>query len=296
MTAPPKRYLSGLLTLLLAAVAFYWVAKAQTGVVYETKSDYNTIVVTEDQNGVRTLLFERNGARQSVVKLGDPDHIELPYVRAMLVSLALVESPQRILVVGLGGGTIPNFLHHHYPETTIDVVDIDPEVVRIAREFFGFRPDARLRVHVADGRQFIEQANPPYDLILLDAYGADSIPHHLATREFLQAVRRALTPHGLAAGNIWSRSSNRLYDSMVNTYRDVFDRLYLLDTRGAGNVIFFALPRPETLDLQDITRRAENLSRQRHFPFPLADELRSGFSSSSLSRTAARILRDGDER
>jgi len=294
-TSSPKRNRPVLLMALLIGLAAFWVTSAQTQIVYETESEYNTIVVTEDQAGLRTLLFERNGARQSVVKLGDPDHIELPYIRAMLVSLALVDSPERILIVGLGGGTIPTFLHHHFPNATIDVVDIDPEVVRVARQFFGFQPDARLRVHVADGRKFIEQTQQPYDLILLDAYGADSIPLHLATREFLQAVRRALTPRGIAAGNIWSRTSNRLYDSMVNTYRDVFDRLYLLDARGAGNVIFFALPRPDTLQLDVLVRRAEAATRQLEFPFPLEDELRYGFSSSAAERTNARILRDADE-
>ena len=281
--------------LLLGGLASYWVATAQSQVVYETESDYNTIVVTEDQAGVRTLLFERHGARQSVVKLGDPDYIELPYVRAMLASLALSDSPQRMLIIGLGGGTIPGFLRRHYPDASIDVVDIDPEVVRVARQFFGFQTDARLRVHVADGRKYIEQVDQPYDLIFLDAYGADSIPFHLATREFLLSVHRALTPRGIAVANIWSRTSNRLYDSMVNTYRDVFERLYILEARGAGNMIFFALPRPETLDLAAVSRRADIVSRQKRLPFDLTEEFQRGFSSSAAARTPARILRDNDE-
>jgi spermidine synthase len=296
MKTPPAKFNpTVILTALLTGLAIYWAISAQTQVVYETESEYNTIVVTEDQAGLRTLLFQRNGARQSVVKLDDPSHIELAYVRAMLVSLALVDSPERILIVGLGGGSLPTFLHHHYPNASIDVVDIDPEVVRVARQFFGFQPDARLRAHVADGRKFIEQTEQPYDLILLDAYGAESIPLHLATREFLQAVRRALTARGIVVGNIWSRSSNRLYDSMVNTYRDVFDRLYLLEARGAGNVIFFGLSRPETLQLDLLMRRAETVTRQLELPFALEDEMRYGFSSSAPHRTNARILRDGEE-
>jgi spermidine synthase len=273
-----------------------WIATAQSQVVYETHSDYNTIVVTQDQDGLRTLLFEHNGARQSVVKLDDPSHIELPYVRATLVGLALVPNPQRILVIGLGGGSIPSFLHHHYPNATINVVDIDPEVVRVAKQFFGLQTDERLQTHVADGRKFVEETTQPYDLIFLDAYGADSIPYHLATIEFLHAVRKALSPQGVVVGNIWSRISNPLYAPMVSTYQEGFDRLYILDVRGAGNLIFFALPQPRTLDLQTVTQSAADISRTKMLPFNLADELANGFSLPSKSSTRARILHDSDQR
>src|SRR3989304_10594088 len=106
---------------LLAFFALSVAASASQRVLYEKQSPYNTIVVTEDDRGLRTLWFEKGGARQSVVKVGDPDHLELPYARAMPVRLALVEKPERGLIVGLGGGTSPGFLPAHYPDTTIDV-------------------------------------------------------------------------------------------------------------------------------------------------------------------------------
>ena len=124
---------------------------AQT-VIHEKASSYNTIIVTEDHKGMRTLLFERGGGRQSVVKPGDPDHLELPYARTALAGLALCEEPRRMLVVGLGGGSLPMFLRAHYPAATIDVAEIDPDVVDVAKRFFGFREDERMRAQVGDGR------------------------------------------------------------------------------------------------------------------------------------------------
>ncbi|HYU70856.1 MAG TPA: hypothetical protein VEL09_16165, partial [Burkholderiales bacterium] len=104
---------SGSVRLHLYAAAFAALSAlgcaAQT-VIHEKASPYNTIIVTEDHKGMRTLLFERGGGRQSVVKPGDPDHLELPYARVALAGLALCEEPRRILVVGLGGGTLPMFL------------------------------------------------------------------------------------------------------------------------------------------------------------------------------------------
>src|SRR5437899_11184923 len=173
---------SGSVRLRLYAAAFAALAAlgcaAQT-VIHERASPYNAIIVTEDHRGMRTLLFEKGGGRQSVVKPGDPDHLELPYARAALAGLALCEEPRRMLVVGLGGGSLPMFLRAHYPAATIDVAEIDPGVVDIAKRFLGFVEDEGMRAHVGDGRQFIEDARQAdYDLIFLDAFGSTDVPNH----------------------------------------------------------------------------------------------------------------------
>lgn len=279
---------------LLAVFALCVAAPARDKVIYEKESPYNTIIVTEDDRGLRTLYFERYGARQSVVKVGDPDHVELPYARAMPVGLALVDQPKRILIVGLGGGTIPGLLHKHYPETTIDVVDIDPVVVDVAKRFFGFREDRTMHAYVDDGRRFIENCRDPYDVIFLDAFGSESIPYHLATREFLQAVRRALTPKGVAVGNVWSRSSNPLYDAMVRTYQDVFDELYILDVRGAGNKILIALPRKERISQEELARRASRISKERQLRFDMGDAVTYGYQYAPNQDPRGRVLTDKD--
>jgi spermidine synthase len=280
---------------LAAALASCVKVAADQKVLYEKQSPYSTIVVTEDDEGLRTLWFEKHGARQSVVKVGDPDHLELPYARTMPVGLAFVDNPERILIVGLGGGTIPGFLHKHYPRATIDVVDIDPDVVHVAKRFFGFREDATMHAHVADGRRFIEECRNPYDLIFLDAFGTENIPYHLATREFLQAVRRALRPKGVAVGNVWSRGSNPLYDSMVRTYQDVFDELYIFHVQGAGNKILIALPRRQRIEQDDLARRATTISHQRHFPYDLGDVVTYGYQRATEKDADTHVLVDKDK-
>jgi len=277
---------------LIAVLASCARAPANEKTLYEKESPYNTIVVTENDRGLRTLWFERNGARQSVVDVDDPEHLELPYLRSMLVGLALVERPQRILVVGLGGGTLPRFIHEHYPKTTLDVVDIDPDVVDVARRFFGFREDATLRAHVADGRRFIEESRVRYDIIFLDAFGSENIPYHLATREFLEAVRRALGPKGVVLGNIWSRASNPLHDSMVRTYQEVFDELYMLDVQGAGNEILIGLPRQGRITQADLARQAKILSKRKRFRFDMGRPVMYGFRHMVEKSPEGRVLRD----
>ncbi len=144
----------------------------------------------------------------------------------------------------LGGATLPMFLRKHYPSAEIDIAEIDPDVVNVAKTFFGFREDERMRIHVGDGRRFIENIRQPrYDVIFVDAYGAHNVPEHLTTQEFLQAVRLALVPSGVVVGNVWGPSSNRLYDSMVRTYQEAFDELFIVNVSGDVNSILLALPR-----------------------------------------------------
>ena len=279
---------------LVALVALAALAHAGETVLYEKASAYSTIVVTEEEHGLRTLRFGRGGARQSVVKLGDPDYLALPYARVALVGLALSETPRRFLVVGLGGGTLPMFLRKYYPNAAIDAVDIDPEVVDVAKKFFGFREDELMNAHVGDGRQFIEKLRQPYDVIFLDAFGSDSVPAHLTTQEFLRAVRRAVTPGGVVVGNLWGRGSNPLYDSMVRTYEEVFDELFILDVRDAGNKILLALPRKQPLSGDELMRLARKASAAKRFPFDLGDPDKYGFLDAHAKSQHGRVLRDRD--
>jgi spermidine synthase len=262
--------------------------------LYEQPSPYNNILVIENKPGFRTLYFERGGALQSVVKLGDPDHLELPYARTMLSGLALCDEPRRILIVGLGGGTIPKFLHKHYPQAVIDAVDIDPDVIKVARQFFEFSDDANLRAYVGDGRKFIEDRPGTYDLIFLDAFGADSIPYHLATREFLLSVRKSLTPRGVALGNIWQRSHNPLYDPMIRTYLAVFDEVHLMAVREAVNQILIALPRRLQLSREDLASHARQISRSKGFRFDMGDAVEYGYREADKEVTSGPVLTDAE--
>jgi spermidine synthase len=281
---------------LLALVALTLLAVASSAaekVLYEKPSAYNNIIVTEDDAGLRVLRFERNGARQSIAKPGDPTYLGFAYTRAAFVGLALAEEPQRIMIVGLGGGTMPMFLRNYYPNATIDVVDIDPDIVHIAKEYFGFREDANMHAHVSDGRKFVEAVRAPYDMIFLDAFGARNVPPHLTTVEFMRAVKRALKPGGVVVGNVWGRPVNPIYDSVVRTYQEVFDDLYILDVPGTSNRILLGLPRKQTIDRAQLVALARKIATEKHFDFDLADIGEDQFSHSTRNKTG-RVLRDAD--
>ena len=178
---------------------------------------------------------------------------------------------------------------------TIDVVDIDADVVAVAKKYFGFREDAAMHVYVEDGRRFIDKCQRPYDIIFLDAYGPENIPYDLATKEFLLAARRAVGPRGVVAGNVWAQTSNALHDAMLRTYQEAFDDLYVIDTQTSENEVFLGLPHKEAIDCDELARRATRFSRVQKFRFDIGQYVADGFRHADTKDPGVRVLLDKDK-
>ena len=233
-------------------------------VLYVGRPGHDRRVVSEDGEGRRYLQFGWDSAYQSVVGPGAPLRLELEYLRLMVAGLAFVPEPRRLLVVGVGGGALPMFLRAVLPEAHVDAVDNDEEVLEVARDYFGFREDARLRAHVADGRAFIEAPGPSYDVVFLDAFGPKGTPSALATREFLLAARARLTPLGAVVANV-HRTPNPLYPAMRETWRASFAQLHGLDARTTANRVFVGLPYARRVSRAELKSRAARLGRVARF-------------------------------
>jgi spermidine synthase len=213
-------------SLLLAAP----LVMAQQQLIHSERSLYRQVLVYEDQ-GTRCLCFTRECAigRQSCLDLKQPNRLVFEYTHMMLGALYLQPQPSNILIIGLGGGTLPHALATLLPSAQIDVVEIDPAVVRVAQQYFNFNPSGSMQVIVEDGRVYVQRAlraGKTYDLVMLDAYDHQYIPEHMLTREFLSEVRKLLTPGGALAANTFS--SSRLYQNESATYRAVFGDFFNL--------------------------------------------------------------------
>lgn len=219
---------NGILQLICAAMALLaGAARAET--LYTEKSLYRNIVVYSD-DGMRCMKFGRyGGSRQTCTLLSDPNQLVFSYTKMMMGALYLNPAPERALVIGLGGGTLPSALQKLFPSLQLDVVEIDPAVVKVAKKFFNFMPARQTRVFEEDGRVFVKRAlqrNAQYDLVMLDAFDHEYIPEHLLTREFLLEVRKLLADGGVLAANTFS--SSRLYDYESATYYSAFGDFYNL--------------------------------------------------------------------
>lgn len=226
---------------LLAALCASMAVPAVAAQIHSERSLYRNLFVVQD-NDLRCLTFRRAVAteRQTCKRMSQPEYLVFPYTRMMLGSLLVKPDPKRVLIVGLGGGTLPMALRELFPELTIDVVEIDPAVTRVAEKFFGFKRDAKLNVYEEDGRVFVKKAiraSTKYDIVMLDAFEDEYIPEHMSTREFLLEVKQILTPDAVVAANTFS--GNRLYPYESATYESVFGTFYNLKL---GNRIIYAQP------------------------------------------------------
>jgi spermidine synthase len=265
------------------------------GLLYQCQSMSGLTRGTQDRDGIRTLSFGKQGTRQSVVKMGDLDYLGLPYARSAMIGLAFTQQLDRILVLGVGAGNIPMFLHKYYSDAQIDVIDIDPQIIGLAKQYFNFLEDDLLHAYAQDGRAFIENVQKPYDLIFLDAYTAAGIPKHLATKEFLLSLKKVLKPSSAIIANMWSTPKlNPLYKSMLRTYQEVFQEVYTLRVPTAGNKIVIALPKLKGAPINSIAQHAQQISVQKRLPFDLSEVLQPGLIK-LIDLQENPVLLDGDQ-
>jgi spermidine synthase/MFS family permease len=185
-----------------------------------------------------------------------------------------------VLIIGGGGGVVPMIFKHAY-SVSIDVVEIDPAVVKVARKWFGLEQDAKLRIFVQDGRMFICKTRKLYDLIILDVYTAgDRIPFHLTTHEFLLLLRDRLQPDGIAVINLISAlkgSKSQLFWAEFKTFQQVFgaDHVYVFPERLSNlgpledprNIILVATgPKRTKLSATEIVESARRLKAEKRIP------------------------------
>jgi spermidine synthase len=216
------------LSLVVAALLMAAPASAQTTIAQE-RSIYRDIVIYETGfwRCMKFGLF--HSPAQSCRALRDADELVLPYSRMLMAALYLEPAPKRILMIGLGGGTVARALRQAVPEAAIDLVELDPAVIRVARAHFGFDPAQYASVVAEDGRVFVRRAGREgrrYDLIVLDAFDHAYVPEHMMTREFFAETKALLTETGVLAAN--SFATSRLYHSESATYAAALGPFYNL--------------------------------------------------------------------
>lgn len=222
---------------ILVAVVLVHSDLAHARVIHKERSLYRNIIVDKTKNMLcLTFSVKRKEHNQSCMDLRDPDRLVFAYVRMVFAALLVNPAPQKILIIGLGGGSIPTSLNKLYPKASIDISEIDAAIFRVARDFFGFSPNEQMKVSISDARVFVKRAllrKQQYDLVILDAFTGDYIPEHLMTREFLSEINQLLSSTGVLAANTFSTS--RLYHHESVTYQQVFGEFFNFRMAGTSN-------------------------------------------------------------
>lgn len=195
----------------------------------------DVVVDVSEKNGVRSLHLGSE-AIQSSMRVKDPYELVLGYSRCMFAFLLFRDEPANIVMIGLGGGSITKFVHRYLSRSSITTVELLPQVVQVARSMF-FLPedDARNRVIIGDGVEYIEKLKAPVDAIFLDAFGPTGIAEALSSEPFFCRCREQLTEDGVLVVNLWG--SDPLFSTYVARLSTVFDGMILcLPARQRGNV------------------------------------------------------------
>jgi hypothetical protein len=217
--------------------------------VEEAESAYHYIQVLED-DGAYLLALNEGHAIHSIY---DP---ESPITGGpwdyFAIAPLFLERPEpsldSSLIIGLAGGTAARTILDVYPQSTVDGVEIDEEIVRLGEKYFSL-DDPRIATHVEDGRYFLTTTDETYDLIGIDAYRQPYIPFHLTTTEFFEEAAEHLSENGMVVVNAGrSETDYRLVDALASTMLSVFPYVYLVDTDHYENTLIYGTFAPSSVD------------------------------------------------
>lgn len=232
------------------------------------QSKYSTIVL-RDKGSIRSMYFVRDSGQmvlESAMDMKEPSLLRVPYTQVMMGALLFHPNPSSTLMIGVGGGSMPQYMQAYYPKIHMDAVDIDPEVIRIAQTHFSVQPSNTLVLHEADGFHFIDSCTERYDILFMDAFlkpseetDATGTPLRLKTMSFYQQINTCLKGDGLVAFNI-NRSSALQRD--LKNIRDSFVQTWVVPVPERGNIIVFASTRKEKITETELRLRAKKMDTE----------------------------------
>lgn len=239
-------------------------------VLYSTESPYSSLTVVQNNNaGTRTLYLD--DMAHSAMYLNGSVNAVFRYTDFFNLAFAYNPNIRKVLFIGGGGFSGPKQFLTRYPGIVVDVVEIDPDVVQVAYDYFNLpQNETRLKVYNMDGRTFFDNTDS-YDLIVLDAYSHTYVPFHLMTQEFFIKLRNHLNPGGVIISNLISSLVGDTSDLLwceIKTVNSVFPQVYLYPTiSGTRSLVQnIILVSQYSYDIKDKTLLSSNLAERIHNP------------------------------
>ena len=201
-----------------------------------------TSIEISEQAGVRYLHFGSHWI-QGAMRIARPHALELEYTRDMMLALLLRTGsrwPRRVLLIGLGAASLTKFLYRNRPRASLVIVEIEPNVVSAARQFFKLPDDPkRVTIEIGDGHDYVARPGRPFDLMLVDGFDAKGRAGMLDMLPFYCNARARLSEQGLLVVNLLTRT--RGITGSLNRIREAFEgRARALPPSTSGNTIVVA--------------------------------------------------------
>jgi spermidine synthase len=244
----------------------YPLGDKQAGLIAAIETEYNNIYIYKNREYV-TMKFVRLGTGYTESTANTKDDSELPvfYARVMLVGLLYVDSPRNILMIGLGGGTVTNYLHKFLRDDVyVRVVELDKGVIAAAKKYFHTREFGNYKIIENDGRLYLHDSKQTHDIIMLDAFRGGYVPFHLLTKEFYALANSRLSPGGCLVINL--HAATELFPSSLATMKQVFQNVETFQAQ--GNVIAVAY-QGEKKDDKTLQKKAAYMQNKYHLNYDL---------------------------
>lgn len=202
---------------------------------------YNHLVIEKKGTVVEMRSMSRRQLyRESAIDLNDPERLLVPYTQTLFAGTIFRPDPDKVLMIGLGGGGFNRVFNRVYDRSLLRTVEIDKRVKELAAEHMAFREGERNQVVIMDGRMFVKRNRnrEKYDWIILDAYKGNSVPPHLKTQEFYREVSLCLNSGGIVIINL--QGDSMLFDFDVATLASSFPQVLYFRVPKSPNVVAVA--------------------------------------------------------
>ena len=261
--------------LVVGGIIFAGAGRAQVkspgGKLLDSKESlYNNIYIFK-RDGLIIMTFGKNNHYWFESAYDPTDELKLPYMysRYMGLSMAYASKVQSIAEIGFGGGRTSWYIHKNMPDVSMTSVELDPDVIKMAKKYFGIHEEGKFSIVNKDGRLFLKNNDTKYDVLLIDAYRGPFVPFHLLTREFYELAKSRLNDGGVLAQNI--EPNTMLFDSAIVTLKSVFDNVDLYTAN--HNVVAIAYDGPEKRK-KDLKNAAKALQKKYKFRYSMIDMAR----------------------
>jgi spermidine synthase len=215
----------------------------------------------------RRLHFSHDSV-QTVMRLDDPDALVSAYTRKMMAFLLFNPNPKKIVMVGLGGGSLAKFCYRNLPKTRISVVEIDDRVIALREEFHIPSDDHRFRIVCDDGARYISHSSQPIDIIMVDAFDPIGLAPTLADTDFYERASQRLASNGMLVMN-FSGEPERYITHMKRIRAAIDGSALVVPVIAEDNLVLFAfkkrIPLPTTAKYES---RAQRLQSRFALEFP----------------------------
>lgn len=228
--------------------------------IHKSVNDGNVVEVIE-VDGVRSLYLG-SVTIQSSMRVKNPNALELAYSRGMMGFLLFTKTTKHVLSIGLGGGSVPKFIHAFCPTIMQTVVEINPQIIVTARShFFVPHNDERLNVIEGDGLRHLSENLNSADVLMIDAFDANGIPTDFCSQDFFDNCEATLKNDGIFVINLWGSDKN--FDIYLRRVEQSFDdKVLMLPTGKPGNIVVFGFKSDPKIKVTQLRERAKILEHE----------------------------------